>query len=78
MPTFMYMSLMSCICHTHRYAPDAPVAALTAVARAFSALGAQFASGKLGYPYSTREAVSVARHFQAFPQDGMVRFCYYY
>lgn len=53
-----------------RYAPDVPRATLQSVAAAFKTLRDQHAAGELLYPFSTREAVAVARHLQAYPQAG--------
>jgi len=39
---------------------------------AFADLRDEVVSGKLAYPYSTRELVNMARHLQAFPADGPV------
>jgi hypothetical protein len=55
-----------------RYAPTAPDTSLRALAMSFEALNTLHVRGRLSYPYSTREAVAVARHFNGFPTDGMV------
>ena len=53
------------------YAPGVPAATLEALASAFADLRSQHESGSLAYPYSTREAVRVARHLDAYPEDGL-------
>ena len=53
-------------------APRAPRAMLRRVAGLFAELRAHVAEGLLAYPYSTREAVSIARHLEAYPHDGLV------
>lgn len=55
-----------------RLAPRAPAALHRRIAGLFAELRAHVAEGLLSYPYSTREAVSIARHLQAFPEDGLV------
>jgi len=51
------------------YAPRVPDGVLQRLAAAFADLRQQHHEGTLTYPYSTREAVRVARHLNAFPGD---------
>lgn len=44
---------------------------LTCICGAFSDLRSMSDRGELSYPFSTREAVAVARHLEAFPSDGI-------
>ena len=55
-----------------QYGPDVPHSILTRVASVFAELRALSAVGELAYPFSTREAVSLVRHMQAFPEDGLL------
>ena len=52
------------------HAPDVPPRTLRRVARAFAELRSLSDRGELTYPFSTREAVAVARHLNAHPDDG--------
>ena len=52
------------------HAPRVPVDMLERIARAFSELRTLSDRGELAYPYSTREAVAVARHLDAHPDAG--------
>ena len=58
------------------YAPGVVAAgdreALVRLVAAFAELRAMVEDGRLAYPYSTREAVAVARHLEAYPDDGVV------
>ncbi|RHY40189.1 hypothetical protein DYB38_014298, partial [Aphanomyces astaci] len=38
---------------------------------AFSELRSMVENGTMTYPYSTREAVAIAKHLEAFPEDGV-------
>jgi von Willebrand factor A domain-containing protein 8 len=49
------------------YAPNVPREILKTIANVFAELRGKTEKGLLGYPYSTREAVQVARHLQNFP-----------
>eukprot|EP00049_Salpingoeca_infusionum_P004861 m.84891 g.84891 ORF g.84891 m.84891 type:complete len:1894 (-) comp12765_c0_seq4:107-5788(-) len=53
------------------YGPSVDSATLEKVAAAFDELRALSMQGKLTYPYSMREVVSVVRHLEKFPQDGV-------
>ena len=55
-----------------RYGPDVPVNLLKRVAKVFSELRGMSEGGELAYPFSTREAVSLVRHMQAYPNDGLL------
>ena len=55
-----------------QYGPDVPVSILTRVASVFADLRALSDAGEMAYPFSTREAVSLVRHMQAFPNDGVL------
>ena len=54
------------------YAPNVHPGLRRRVARLFRELRAMSDEGTLAYPYSTREAVSLVRHLQLFPQDGLL------
>uniref|UniRef100_A0A8C4PW26 ATPase dynein-related AAA domain-containing protein n=1 Tax=Eptatretus burgeri TaxID=7764 RepID=A0A8C4PW26_EPTBU len=54
-----------------RYGPNVPPAALQNLVQAFAELRSLASHGQLAYPYSIREAVSIVRHMQAFPNDGL-------
>ncbi len=51
------------------YAPNVPQGTLQQLAAAFADLRTQHQDGVLTYPYSTREAVRVARHLDKFPHE---------
>ena len=51
-----------------QYGPDVPTSILTRVASVFADLRALSDAGEMAYPFSTREAVSLVRHMQAFFQ----------
>jgi len=53
------------------YAPTVSVDILRRLCRAFSELRGLVEDGTITYPYSTREAVAVAKHLEAFPEDGV-------
>ncbi|KAG6609485.1 von Willebrand factor A domain-containing protein 8 [Phytophthora cinnamomi] len=53
------------------YAPSVPVDILRRLCRAFAELRELVENGTITYPYSTREAVAVAKHLQRFPNDGV-------
>jgi len=54
------------------YAPDVDRKILEKLIACFEDLKRLNAEGHLQYPYSTRELVSIAKHMQAFPRDGIV------
>lgn len=51
------------------YGPDVPIEDVRRVTKIFSSLRKMSDEGELAYPYSTREAVHVVKHLQAFPGD---------
>jgi hypothetical protein len=55
------------------YSPGTPPQILQRLVASFAELRAMTAEGLLTYPYSTREAVAVAKHLQLYPHDGVVR-----
>jgi von Willebrand factor A domain-containing protein 8 len=54
------------------YAPAVDEKLLRSIAGSFSDLRHLSDIGDLAYPYSTREAVAVAKHLQKYPQDNVV------
>lgn len=54
------------------YAPDVEVSALRRIAAAFADLRTLCDNGDITYPYSTREAVAIAKHMSRFPNDDIV------
>lgn len=54
------------------YAPKTDVETLKKLVTAFSKLRNLNEESILNYPYSTREIVSIAKHFDAYPNDGIV------
>lgn len=53
------------------YAPTVPTEILRRLCRAFAELRELVEQGVITYPYSTREAVAVAKHLEKFPGDGI-------
>ena len=53
------------------FAPSVPAPMLNQLANAFADLRAHYEAGVLGYPYSAREAVGVARHAEMFQKGGL-------
>ncbi|TYZ62616.1 hypothetical protein PybrP1_002376 [[Pythium] brassicae (nom. inval.)] len=53
------------------YAPTVSVDVLRRLCRAFAELRELVDRGVISYPYSTREAVAVAKHLEQFPNDGV-------
>ena len=53
------------------YAPNVDREILKRLCSAFRELRVLVDQGTLAYPYSTREAVGVAKHLEQFPQDGV-------
>uniref|UniRef100_M4B1C1 VWFA domain-containing protein n=1 Tax=Hyaloperonospora arabidopsidis (strain Emoy2) TaxID=559515 RepID=M4B1C1_HYAAE len=51
------------------YAPNVPADILRQLCKAFAELRDLVENGTITYPYSTREAVAVAKHLQRFPTD---------
>ncbi|KAI9908417.1 hypothetical protein PsorP6_004490 [Peronosclerospora sorghi] len=51
------------------YAPNVPLDSLRRLCQAFAELRGLVENGTITYPYSTREAVAVAKHLQEFPTD---------
>lgn len=54
------------------YAPSVDRQVLEKLCAAFRELRTLVDQGVLAYPYSTREAVAVAKHLEKFPQDGVI------
>eukprot|EP01116_Phalansterium_solitarium_P000081 TRINITY_DN10050_c0_g5_i1.p1 TRINITY_DN10050_c0_g5~~TRINITY_DN10050_c0_g5_i1.p1 ORF type:complete len:1481 (+),score=541.02 TRINITY_DN10050_c0_g5_i1:2061-6503(+) len=55
------------------YGPDVDPETLQRLCSAFAELRALVDEGRLSYPYSTREAVAIVRHLQAFPADSLAQ-----
>ena len=53
------------------YAPSVSKDILIRLCSAFSDLRALVEAGEIAYPYSTREAVAIAKHLESFPEDGV-------
>ncbi|OQR83325.1 hypothetical protein ACHHYP_14843 [Achlya hypogyna] len=53
------------------YAPSVPTPVLRRLCGAFAELRQLVEDGAISYPYSTREAVAVAKHLEMFPDDGV-------
>ncbi|TMW60750.1 hypothetical protein Poli38472_000792 [Pythium oligandrum] len=53
------------------YAPNVSVDILQRLCQAFAELRELVENGTITYPYSTREAVAVAKHLEKFPNDGV-------
>ena len=54
------------------YAPNVDETLLRRVVASFDELRILFENGDISYPYSTREAVAVARHLEKYPDDDIV------
>jgi hypothetical protein len=55
---------------TNKYiAPNLPEKMLWNIAQSFGELRSLVDKGLLSYPYSTREALGIVKHLQAFPND---------
>ena len=52
-----------------KYGPDVPAALLRRVAAIFHELRGLADSGDLAYPFSTREAVSLIKHMEAYKEE---------
>ena len=57
------------------YAPTADTEALVDLCLLFSELRSLADGGTLAYPYSTRELVKLAQHYERFPSDGIDGAC---
>ena len=57
------------------YAPTAPPEALVDLCLLFAELRSLADGGTLTYPYSTRELVKLAQHYERFPSDGLDGAC---
>ena len=58
------------------YAPDLEDHILDRLVATFGELRSLADRGQTQYPYSTREAVAIVKHFQKYPEDGLqVRPC---
>ncbi|KAJ3220295.1 von Willebrand factor A domain-containing protein 8 [Dinochytrium kinnereticum] len=53
------------------YAPSVDISLLKKLTNAFKELRGLVDEGVISYPYSTRELVSIARHLEAFPNEGL-------
>jgi von Willebrand factor A domain-containing protein 8 len=53
------------------YAPKTDRKDLSSLAKSFAELRQLFESGDISYPYSTREAVAIVKHFEQFPDGGL-------
>ncbi len=53
------------------YAPSVSEDVLLRLCHAFADLRHLVEEGSIVYPYSTREAVAVAKHLERFPEDGV-------
>jgi hypothetical protein len=54
------------------YAPSINEKLLHNISASFDELRKLFENGVIAYPYSTREAVAVARHLEGYPEDNVV------
>ena len=55
------------------FAPSVDLQLLRRVVASFDTLRALFQNGDLSYPYSTREAVAVAKHLEKYPDDDVIK-----
>ncbi|XP_054285808.1 von Willebrand factor A domain-containing protein 8 [Macrosteles quadrilineatus] len=53
------------------YGPDVPSETVSRLVAAFSQLRDLADQGLVSYPYSTREAVNIVKHLQAYPKDSL-------
>ena len=53
------------------YGPSVREGVISALTAAFADLRREVVSGKITYPYSTREAVAVVKHMEQFGEDGV-------
>jgi hypothetical protein len=56
-----------------KYAPSVPEDLLQKLTLTFNDLRRLVDEGLLNYPYSTRELVSIVRHLEAYPGEGLAR-----
>lgn len=54
-----------------QYAPKVPVSAIASLVRVFAELTDLCEDGSIAYPYSLRELVSIAKHYNRYPRDGI-------
>ena len=54
------------------YAPSVDAQILRRIAASFDELRSMFQHGDIAYPYSTREAVAIAKHLEAYPDDDVI------
>jgi hypothetical protein len=54
------------------YAPSINEPLLQRLSESFDELRTLFESGDIAYPYSTREAVSIVKHLERYPEDNIV------
>ena len=54
------------------YAPNVDAPILRRIAASFDELRSMFQHGDIAYPYSTREAVAIAKHLEAYPDDDVI------
>jgi von Willebrand factor A domain-containing protein 8 len=64
------LDLSSEVTLLNAYGPNVPVDTIKRIALAFQDLRSMYENHELSYPYSAREAVSVIKHIQSFPEDG--------
>jgi von Willebrand factor A domain-containing protein 8 len=64
------LDLSSEITLLNAYGPNVPMDVIRRIALAFQDLRSMYENHELSYPYSAREAVSVVKHIQNFPEDG--------
>lgn len=55
------------------YAPNVDVSLIRRLSASFDELRNHFEHGEVTYPYSTREAVAVAKHLEKYPHDDIVK-----
>lgn len=65
------LDLSSEISLLNAYGPDVSTDIIRRIALAFKDLRQMYENHELSYPYSAREAVSVIKHIQNFPEDGV-------
>ena len=55
-----------------KFGPGVGEGVIKKLSRAFFLLREEHAAGRLAYPYSVRENVSVIKHINAYPKDGVI------
>ncbi|KAJ7392629.1 von Willebrand factor A domain-containing protein 8 [Desmophyllum pertusum] len=73
-PLATYLAVMRWIIQTSSlkwYGPSVPQELLHKLVNAFGELRSRADQGLISYPYSTREVVSIVKHLQAFPDEGL-------